>query len=86
MSCQLCGAQAPTKDVTLYQNVGALIMRFHKKLQGSLCKSCITQNFWKMTLITLAVGWLGVISLVVAPIFIIANIIQYIRCLGMPSR
>jgi len=85
MNCQLCGCQAPTKHVTFRQNIGALVMRFHKKLEGDFCKSCINQNFWKMTLTTLAVGWLGMISLVVAPIFIIANIVQYLGCLGLPS-
>ncbi|MGB8355946.1 MAG: hypothetical protein WCD79_18760 [Chthoniobacteraceae bacterium] len=37
-----------------------------------------------MTGITLAVGWLGMISLVVAPIFIVINVVNYLRCLGMP--
>jgi hypothetical protein len=60
-------------------------MRCPSTLEGELCKSCVNKNFWKMTLITLAVGWLGVISLVIAPIFIIMNIVQYISCLGMPS-
>ena len=85
MNCQVCGIQAPTRHVTFYQNIGALVMRFHRKLEGDLCKSCVQKNFWKMTLITLAIGWLGMISLVVAPIFIILNIVQYVRCLGMPS-
>ena len=38
-----------------------------------------------MTLTTLAVGWLGYISLVMAPIFIIGNIVRYVGCLTLPS-
>ena len=85
MNCQVCGSYAPTKHVTFHQNIGALVLRFRKKLEGNLCKSCVHKTFWKMTLITLAVGWLGVISLIIAPIFIILNIVQYVACLGMPS-
>lgn len=85
MNCQLCGNHAPTKYVTFYQNIGALVIRFHRKLAGCLCKSCIHKSFWKMTLITLAVGWLGVISLIVAPIFIILNLANYVLALGLPS-
>lgn len=85
MNCQLCGSHAPTKHVTFYQNIGALVIRFHRKLEGDLCKSCIHKNFWKMTLITLTVGWLGVISLIMAPIFIMLNVAHYLLSLGLPS-
>ena len=84
MICQACGVEAPTKQVEFRQNIGALFMRFHRKIKGNLCKSCVHKNFWKMTGITLAVGWLGMISLVVAPIFIVMNVVNYLRCAGMP--
>ena len=84
MICQACGVEAPTKNVEFRQNIGALVLRFHRKIKGNLCKSCVHKNFWKMTLVTLTVGWLGMISLVVAPIFIVINIVNYLRCLGMP--
>ena len=83
--CRACGSNAPTKYVEFHQNVGALVMRFHRSVKGNLCKQCIHANFWKMTMTTLAVGWLGYISIILAPIFIINNICRYIGCLGMPS-
>jgi hypothetical protein len=83
--CQICGVSAPTKHVEFHQNVGMLVMRFHRAVRGNLCKSCIHEKFWKMTGITLAVGWLGVISCILAPIFVINNIIRYISCLSLPS-
>jgi len=85
MSCQICGCNAPTKNVEFRQNVGALIMRFHKTLRGELCKSCINQHFWKMTLITLFLGPWGVISLIMTPIFIIMNTVQYLSSLSLPA-
>lgn len=85
MNCQLCGAGAPTKRVEFYQNIGAIILRFHKKMQGDLCKSCVHKKFWEMTLITLFLGWWGMISLIVTPIFLVNNIVRYLGCLGMPA-
>src|SRR5207248_10794189 len=81
--CQACGVEAPVKYVEFRQNIGALVMRFHKEVKGNLCKSCIHSHFWSMTLINLSVGWLGMISLVLAPVFSIMNLIQYLGALGL---
>ena len=43
--CQACGVEAPTKYVEFHQNVGALVMRFHKSYKGHMCKSCIHKYF-----------------------------------------
>lgn len=83
-SCQVCGAYAPIKYVEFNQNVGMLVMREYKEVKGKLCRNCINKTFWRFTLITLAVGWLGAISLLVAPYFIVSNIIYYIGSLGLP--
>lgn len=83
-SCHLCGVYAPLKYVSFNQNVGMLIMREYKQVGGNLCKNCINKTFWRFTLITLAIGWLGVISLFVAPFFIIGNIYYYFSSLSLP--
>src|SRR5580658_6383697 len=82
--CQLCGIEAPSRQVEFHQNVGALVMRFHRQIRGRLCKSCVHKKYWQMTGRTLAVGWLGFVSLVIAPIFIVSNTIRYLAVLGMP--
>ena len=83
--CQVCGADAPVKYVEFHQNIGALVMRFHKSIKGNLCKSCIHSKFWPMTMTTLGIGWLGTISIILAPIFVINNTVRYLGCLTMPS-
>src|SRR5579872_6270417 len=83
MVCQACGIEAKTKRVEFYQNIGALVIRFNKSIKGNLCKSCIHKYFWRFTLINLTVGWLGVISMVVAPIYVINNLIRYLLCLPL---
>jgi hypothetical protein len=83
--CQGCGIEAPTKKVCFYQNIGMLVMRTHRKIDGMLCKNCVNKHFWKMTGTTLFLGPWGMISLVVAPIFVINNVVRYLGALGMPA-
>lgn len=83
-SCQVCGAYAPVKYAKFHQNIGMLLMRNSQEIEGQMCKKCINKIFWKYTLITLAIGWLGAISLIVAPLFIISNIYYYISSLNLP--
>lgn len=83
--CQVCGADAPTKQVEFHQNVGALVRRFERSIKGRLCRKCINEFFWKYTLTTLAVGWLGTISFFVAPIYILMNIFNYLGSLGLKT-
>jgi len=83
MICQACGVEAPTRYVAFYQNIGLLVMRLSRSVEGNLCKSCIHGAFWRMTAITLLFGPWGMISLIVSPCFILNNVIRYLLCLGM---
>src|SRR5262245_30525013 len=83
MICQACGIEAPTRYVAFYQNIGLLVMRLSKSIEGNLCKSCIHKHFWEFTGTNLILGWWGVISLIVTPFFILNNVGRYVFCLGM---
>lgn len=83
MYCQSCGIEAPTKYVSYHQNIGALVMRFSKSVQGNLCKNCVHKHFWSLTGTTAVLGWWGMISLIVTPFFLINNVVRYSLCLGM---
>ena len=83
--CQNCGREAPTKYVEFYQNIGALVMRFHKSVKGNLCKNCINEHFWPFTGITLLLGWWGVISFIVTPFMLLNNIGRYVAALGLEA-
>lgn len=83
--CQRCGRSAPTKKVELYQNIGALVVRFHKSTKGNLCKSCISQTFWSYSATTFVLGWWGLISLVVTPFMLVNNVVYYIGSLSLPA-
>ena len=83
LACQLCGVEAETRQVTIHQNIGAFVMRLHSSVNGRLCKSCITQHFWGKTLVTLFVGWWGIVSFILTPFLLLNNIVVYLSCLGM---
>ena len=86
MRCNLCNCQAPTCYVEFRQNIGAFVMRFSKSIKGNLCRQCINKKFAEFTLITIAVGWCGMISLILAPIFVINNLVYFAKTFGMMSN
>lgn len=81
--CHSCFLPKETKYVTLDQNIGMLFLRSHKSIKGKLCRSCIKKYSLKFSLITLLVGWIGTVSLLVTPIYIINNLYRYFSSLGM---
>jgi hypothetical protein len=83
--CQGCGIEAPTRHVIFLQNIGMLVMRTHRKINGMMCKNCVHKHFWKMTTTTLFLGPWGYISIIVSPFFILNNLVRYLGCLGMPA-
>ncbi len=85
MLCQVCGVEAPTKKVTFYQHMGAIVLMFTKTMKGKLCKSCINKTFWKFSLMTLFLGWWGVISFFLTPLVLLNNFIRYLFCLSMDA-
>ena len=83
--CDSCRREAPTKNVVFYQNIGALIVRFEKKIKGNLCKSCIKKYFWQFTFLTFILGWWGARSFVLTLYYIPNNIIRYIGSLNLKA-
>jgi hypothetical protein len=81
-ACSACKGPGPVAHALFRQNVGALVVRFEKRIQGSMCRSCLSKSFWSYTLTTVAIGWLGLVSIIVAPIYVILNIAQYIKANG----
>jgi hypothetical protein len=81
--CDSCGCRAKTRKVKFYQNIGMLIVRQHKSVEGNLCKNCINYYFWEFTGITLLFGWWGVKSFIVTPFIVISNIFHFISSIGL---
>jgi hypothetical protein len=83
--CQVCQREAPTARVTFHQNIGALIMRFTKKIEGDLCRPCAERHFREMTLTTALLGWWGIISFIVTPFLLVMNVSAYMRARQLPE-
>jgi hypothetical protein len=84
--CDLCRKKKPTVSAGINRHIGAIILMFHKSIRGQFCKECISQVFWKYTLITLLFGWWGVVSLIVTPIVLINNTVVYVRSRLLANR
>lgn len=83
--CHSCGAMGPTKRFQFYENVGAIVVRFHRSISGDLCKPCATRYFWNFTGKTVLLGWWGVISFILTPLILLNNVIQFLRAIPMDT-
>jgi hypothetical protein len=81
--CQNCGRIAETKNATIYGNIGMLILRRTSTLKGKMCKSCIGYLCVSQGLVTLFLGWWGVISFIITPFILINNLFVFLSSLGM---
>jgi hypothetical protein len=58
----------------------------YRTLKGTFCKPCIAHYFWEYSLVTLALGWWGVISFILTPLMLISNLFYFLRVqLGQPQ-
>jgi hypothetical protein len=83
--CRLCRRRGPTRPVIFRQNIGVILLRFAKKVEGPLCRRCIESTFSDMTLITFFAGWWGIISIVVTPFLLVSNIAEYTSAIRSPE-
>jgi hypothetical protein len=79
MICQTCGIEAPTQKVLFVQHIGAIVMFFHKRIGGLLCRNCVRKYFGQYTLTTLLLGWWGFISVFATPVVLVINVFNYFR-------
>ena len=80
--CQVCGSVRQTSPVTFHRNIGMLVARQTRSIQGNMCKTCVGKKFWDFTLKNIVFGPWGVISLIVTPIYLVTNTVNYISALN----
>jgi hypothetical protein len=83
--CGLCRRQEPTRPVVFRQNVGVILLRLTKKVDGPLCRRCIEATFSDMTLTTFFAGWWGIVSFFVTPFILVSNISEYTTATRSPE-
>ena len=80
-NCQVCGSMRETKYVAFHRNVGMLFQRQTYSIKLNMCRSCIHKTFWEYTFKNLVLGWWGLISVVVTPIYFVMNLFVYVTAL-----
>jgi hypothetical protein len=83
MRCRVCGRE-PTRFVRFEQNIGLVVLRFGRVVEGDFCRDHIGSAFAETTLITLLFGWWGVISFFASFLIIPSNIREYWRARDLP--
>ena len=76
--CQVCGNMRATTLAKFDRNIGMLVLRQVRSIQGNMCKTCLGKKFWEFTGLNLLLGPWGVISLIMTPIFLITNTVSYV--------
>jgi len=77
--CDLCRSPKSVRSVTFLQNIGLVVVRLSKQVQGVFCGSCIRKSFWSCTLTTLFFDWWGFVSFIATPIILVANVVTLLR-------
>ena len=75
--CQLCKSMRQTARVKYERNIGMLVLRQTRRLEADLCKTCATSQFWDFQAKNLLLGPWGMISLILTPVYLIANTVAY---------
>lgn len=78
-ACISCHLQVPTRRVEFQQHIGMVVTRRRWRVSGFMCRRCIRAYFKSYTLTTLFLGWWGVISFFVTPVFLVGNLIQFFK-------
>ena len=81
--CEACRRVAPLRHARFMQNIGAVVLRFPRTIDGNLCKHCIDKYFFRFTATTMLLGWWGVISFFYSAFSIPSNIANWTRSFGM---
>jgi len=76
--CQICHSLTKTQKVVFEQNIGLILLRRYKKVEGYLCSDCIRKIYWEFSSNTLFFGWWGLISFFLTPFILINNTISYV--------
>jgi hypothetical protein len=81
--CDACRRVAPLRHARFMQNIGALVLRFPRTIDGNLCKHCIDKYFFRFTGTTMLLGWFGIISFFYSAFSVPSNIVHWTRSFGM---
>jgi hypothetical protein len=81
MYCSRCAAPGPLWDVTYHRNIGVIAAHFRRTLRAQACKKCVHKEYWKHFAVLATVGWTSYYSIVIGPVFLVLNTVNYVKAL-----
>jgi hypothetical protein len=45
--CQVSGNMRQTSEVKFHHNIGMIVLRQTRDIQGNMCKTCMRSNYWE---------------------------------------
>ncbi|MCO6006632.1 hypothetical protein NE236_16730 [Actinoallomurus purpureus] len=84
LACRVCAA-TPAVKATFRGVVGAIVMHTIWTATGPFCRDCGQATFRKQTARTLAGGWCSIGALVLAPFFLLFNVIARGKVVNLPA-
>jgi hypothetical protein len=77
-TCQVCGNTRQTSEVKFHHNIGMIVLRQTRSIQGNMCKTCMRSKYWEYMGKNLLLGPWGIISVIVTPIYMVTNTVTYV--------
>jgi len=82
--CRFCGS-TPAKKVAIQSMAGVIFAYELTTYKGWICRDCGMSLYRDQTANTLKSGWWSLTSLFVVPIFLLVNLIRWIRLRGLAA-
>jgi hypothetical protein len=77
--CKLCGRERMTQWAYFQENMSYIFARQERTFDGFVCFPCMSMTFAKFEIRTLLFTWWGAIGFFVGPIYLVANLRDYLR-------
>jgi hypothetical protein len=84
MRCGLCRLERPVRYAAFRSNVGMLLARTEKNVEGLVCVKCFGESYRSAQTTNATLGWWGLRSLVNTPMFLASNAFARPRLAALP--
>jgi hypothetical protein len=79
--CQNCGEIRNTQHSVFKANASFFFTRRYREIDGHFCIGCTTKQFFGYEVATLCLTWFGIIGMVLGPVYLFHNIVEYVEAL-----
>ncbi len=77
--CERCGDEKSTQLVFFKENISYFFQRRERTFCKHVCFACMSKTFAAYELRTLFGTWWGIIGFFLGPVFLLSNLVEYIK-------